>query len=61
MKEVAGGLWLAGLVVWALIGLVPGLILIGIGILAGAGELVKEKQAEAEKASWRKNYPSYKY
>ena len=61
MKEVAGGLWFAGLIALAITGLVPGLILIGIGVLAGAGELIKEKQAEAEEASWRKNYPSYKY
>ena len=61
MKEILGGCWFAGLLAWALLGLVPGLILFGIGCIAGAGELVKEKQAEVEENSWRKNYPSYKY
>lgn len=61
MKELIGGLWFAGLVAWALLGLLPGLICIALGVLAGAGswygELLKARQAE----SWRKNYPSYKY
>lgn len=61
MKELMGGLWFAGLCVWALLGLVPGLILIGLGALAAAGSWYKE-QLEAERAeSWRRNYPSYKY
>lgn len=61
MKEVMGGCWLAGLLAWALIGPVPGLILLGVGTVAGAGEAVKEYQAAKAAASWRKNYPNYKY
>lgn len=61
MKEIMGGCWFAGLLAWALMGLIPGLILFGIGAIAGAGEAVKERQAEKQAASWRKNYPSYKY
>lgn len=61
MKEIMGGCWFAGLVAWALLGLIPGLVLLGLGTLAGAGELVKESQAKQAEQSWRKNYPSYKY
>lgn len=61
MKELMGGLWFAGLVTWALIGLIPGLILIGLGILVGAGELAKQLQAERQAASWRRTYPPYGY
>ena len=61
MKEIAGGCWFAGLLAWALMGLIPGLILICIGCIVASWQLVKEKQAEAAAESWRKNYPSYKY
>lgn len=61
MKEIMGGLWFAGLVAWALFGLVPGIILIVLGAAAGAGELVKEQKAEATKQAWRKYYPPYRY
>jgi hypothetical protein len=61
MKEVAGGCWLSGLAAWALMGTVPGIILIGIGFIVVSWKLVKELQAEAKAESWRKNYPSYKY
>lgn len=61
MKELAGGLVLAGLLAGALGFYVYACILGGAGLLAGAAgwydELLKEKQAE----SWRANYPSYKY
>lgn len=61
MKELMGGLWFAGLVAWALLGLVPGLILIGIGIAAASWELVHELQAIKADKSWRKQYPPYGY
>ena len=61
MKEIAGGMWLAGMLAWALLGFIPGTILISIGCIAASWQLVKEKQAEAAAESWRKNYPSYKY
>lgn len=61
MKEICGGLWLAGLGAWALLGLIPGLILISIGAAAGAGALAQERRAERAAQSWRENYPSYKY
>ena len=56
-----GGLWLAGLVAWALLGLIPGLVCIILGAGAGAGELIKEHQLEKAEASWRKSYPPYGY
>lgn len=61
MKEIMGGCWFAGLLAWALLGLVPGLILIGIGALAGGWELIKEAEAEKAEESWRKTYPPYRY
>lgn len=61
MKEIMGGLWFAGLLAWALIGLMPGLVLFGLGAVAGAGELVKERQAAKQAASWRRTYPPYRY
>ena len=61
MKEITGGCWFTGLIAWALLGLIPGIIFIGIGCIAASWQLVKEKQAEAEAESWRKNYPTYKY
>lgn len=61
MKELMGGFWFAGLLAWALLGFMPGTILIVIGLIIFAGQLVKElKQANAA-ASWRKNYPAYRY
>ena len=61
MKELMGGLWLGALVAGAM-GFGLGAAILGVlGALAGLaswyGELLEEKQA----ASWRKNYPSYKY
>ena len=61
MKEIMGGCWLTGLLAWALLGTIPGIILIAIGCIAASWQLAKEKQAEIKAASWRKNYPSYKY
>ena len=61
MKEIMGGLWFAGLLAWALLGLIPGLILFGIGAAVGAGEAIKEHQAEQQAEAWRKSYPTYKY
>lgn len=61
MKELMGGLVLAGLLAGALGFYLYACILSGAGLLAGAAswydELLEEKQA----ASWRRNYPSYKY
>lgn len=61
MKELAGGLWLAGLIAWALFGLIPGIILICIGWIAGAGSWIYTLEKEKQAASWRSQYPSYKY
>lgn len=61
MKEIMGGLWFAGLLVWALLGLEPGLVLFALGAAIGAGELVKERKAEEAAQAWRKNYPPYGY
>lgn len=61
MKEIMGGCWFAGLLAWALLGLVPGLVLLGLGAIAGSWELIKEAEAEKAEASWRKNYPPYRY
>ena len=61
MKEVAGGLWLGALGAGALLGFVPGLIMFVLGAIIAGCELVRELQAEKQAASWRKNYPSYKY
>lgn len=61
MKELIGGLWLTGLLGWALLDASIGLIFIGIGCIAASWLLIKEKQAANKAASWRKNYPSYRY
>jgi len=61
MKELMGGLWFAGLVIWALLGFGPGLILLALGALAGAGELAREQRAERQAESWRRKYPPYGY
>jgi hypothetical protein len=61
MKELMGGLWFAGLLAWALMGLMPGLVLLVLGAMTGAGELVRERQAEKQAASWRRTYPPYGY
>lgn len=61
MKEIMGGCWLAGLLAWVMLGLIPGLVLFGIGAVAGSWALIKEKEAEQAENNWRKNYPSYKY
>lgn len=61
MKELVGGLWFAGLVAWAVLGLVPGLVLMVLGGIAASCELLKEKQAAEAAANWRDNYPKYNY
>jgi len=61
MKNIAGGLWLWALIAKALLGFIPALILFIIGAILAAYELARELQAERQAASWRKNYPSYKY
>ena len=58
---VIGGLWFGGLVAWALMGLVPGCILIGIGAVIGWIAAAMDRQAEKQAESWRRKYPPYKY
>lgn len=61
MKELLGGAWLGALVAGA-IGLYWGALALGIlGVAAGAAGLYRERLEEQRAASWRKNYPSYKY
>ena len=55
MKEIMGGCWLAGLLALVILGLVPGLVLFGIGAVAGSWALIKEKEAEQAENNWRKN------
>ena len=61
MKELMGGLWFAGFLAWAIFGLIPGTILIILGILFFLGALIKEQHEAEASQNWRKNYPSYKY
>ncbi len=61
MKELMGGLWFTGLIAWALLGLLPGIVCIALGTLAGSWELHRELVDRRSAASWRKTYPSYKY
>ena len=61
MMELMGGLWLAGLVTWAIVGWIPGIIFLLLGLAAGSWELHHELVDRRSAASWRKNYPSYKY
>ena len=56
-----GGLLVSGLLGAALIGIMPGLVLIGLGAALAGLELYRERLEERKKASWRANYPSYKY
>ena len=61
MKEIMGGAWFAGLVACALGLYLYAIAMAIVGVLAGAAswydELLREKQA----ASWRRNYPRYRY
>ena len=62
MKGIVGGLWFAGLLAWAFTGiLVPGLVFIGLGAVAGSWSWIKKLEKERQAASWRSQYPSYKY
>lgn len=62
MIGIMGGLWFAGLLAWALTGaLVPGLVLIGLGILAGSWSWGQELAQAKRAASWRAQYPPYGY
>lgn len=61
MKEIMGGLWVAGLVAGALLGIMPAIVFGILGAAAGAAELVKEHRAEQLTQSWRKAYPPYRY
>lgn len=58
---IMGGFMFGGLVAGAVLGLVPGAILVGIGAVIGCWQLVQEKRAEAEQESWRAEYPPYGY
>ena len=61
MKEIIGGCWITGLLAWALLGIVPGLIFFGLAALAGSWELLKRAETEKAENAWRKNYPPYRY
>ena len=58
---VRGGLMFGGLIAGALLGLLPGAILLGLGAVASCIAAAQEHLAEQQAASWRRNYPSYKY
>lgn len=61
MKELMGGLWIGALVAGAL-GLWIGTLILGLlGIAAGLGCWIDQIQEEEQAASWRRDYPSYKY
>lgn len=60
MKEVSGGLWLAGLLA-LMFSTIGGILLIGAGTLVVVLKLINDNQKQAQVESWRKNYPSYKY
>lgn len=58
---IIGGLIFGGLLGGALMSIEAGLIMCGLGIIAGCIAVMQERLAEKQAASWRKNYPSYKY
>ena len=58
---IIGGLLFGGLLGGALLNIGAGLILCGLGIVAGIIAAIQEYLAEKQAASWRRNYPSYKY
>ena len=58
---IIGGLMLGGLVAGALLGVIPGLALYGLGAAAAGIAAAQERRAEKQADSWRRNYPSYKY
>lgn len=58
---IIGGLLFGGLLAVALMGLLPGAILLGLGAVASCIVAAQERQAEQQAESWRRNYPSYKY
>lgn len=58
---IIGGLLFGGLVAGALLGVFAGAILLGLGAAASCIAAAQEHQVEKRAASWRSNYPSYKY
>lgn len=58
---IIGGLLFGGLVAGALLGVGAGAILLGLGAVASCIAAAQEHLAEQQAASWRRNYPSYKY
>ena len=58
---IRGGLMIGGLVAGALLGLLPGAILLGLGAVASCIAAIQEQKAEERAENWRKNYPSYRY
>lgn len=58
---IIGGLSVGGLLGGALLNIGVGLVLCGLGLIAGCIAAIQEYQAEKREASWRRNYPSYKY
>lgn len=61
MVGIIGGLLCGGLVAGALLGLVPGAMLLGLGAVVGCAAATKERRAEKQAESWRNNYPPYGY
>lgn len=61
MKELMGGMWFAGLLA-AGVGLYGAAVVLGIiGTLAGAASCYDELLKERRAASWRAQYPQYRY
>lgn len=61
MKELMGGLSLAGLIAWSILGFIPGILLLLAGAGAGVAGLIKESYNNKQAESWRAAYPTYKY
>lgn len=61
MKELMGGLWLAGLLAGALWSISAMIVFFLLGTIAGLIELSKQARNERKENSWRAEYPSYKY
>lgn len=58
---IMGGLLVGGLLAAAVMGIGAGAVLIGLGIIYGSCELVKEKQAEQAAERRQAEYPPYGY
>ena len=58
---IIGGLLLGGLLAGAILGLVPGAILMGIGGAIAALGAAEDAKKERNEESWLKCYPPYRY